>query len=73
MEEPKSLQQGCATSLVAALDPSIEGMRSLLFGYSLFRSSLFHFDFPLLSPFPPPHALLTFPLLSSSGPLLILQ
>jgi hypothetical protein len=26
MEEPKTLQQGCSTSLVAALDPSIEGM-----------------------------------------------
>lgn len=24
MEEPKSLQQGCSTSLIAALDPSLE-------------------------------------------------
>jgi hypothetical protein len=26
METPKTLQEGCSTSLVAALDPSIEGM-----------------------------------------------
>lgn len=26
MEAPKTLQEGCATSLVAALDPSIAGM-----------------------------------------------
>jgi hypothetical protein len=25
MEAPKTLQEGCSTSLVAALDPSIEG------------------------------------------------
>jgi len=29
MEEPKTLQQGCSTSLVAALDPSIEGMMAI--------------------------------------------
>lgn len=41
MEEPKSLQQGCATSLVAALDPSIEGMRSSL--HSSFPISILFF------------------------------
>jgi hypothetical protein len=38
MEEPKTLQQGCSTSLVAALDPPIEGMMELswkLFGRML--------------------------------------
>ncbi len=37
MEAPKTLQQGCATSLVAALDPAIEGM---LFLVSLCSQSL---------------------------------
>lgn len=28
MEQPKTLQEGCSTALVAALDPSIEGKQN---------------------------------------------
>lgn len=65
MEEPKNLQQGCATSLVAALDPSIESVYIIsfviaclnsrfLFFYPYFFSSfsllpINHFTLPLLS------------------------